>query len=113
GSLLLGRRMDRARAPLFAYALLEGAIALTAALTPFLVDAVRWAYLQLGGSEALGPVGAAVVRLLLSVLVIGPPAFLMGGTLPAIGRAVTAAADVGRRGVALLYGVNTLGAVGG
>jgi spermidine synthase len=37
----------------------------------------------------------------------------MGGTLPAAARAIETAEDARRRGVALLYGVNTLGAVVG
>jgi len=41
------------------------------------------------------------------------PTFLMGGTLPAAVRAVTRAADSGRRSVGLLYALNTLGAVVG
>src|SRR5205814_1655070 len=39
--------------------------------------------------------------------------FTMGGTLPAAARAIAPADDEGRRTVALLYGVNTLGAVVG
>jgi predicted membrane-bound spermidine synthase len=37
----------------------------------------------------------------------------MGGTLPAAARSVETNDDAGRRVVALLYGVNTLGAVAG
>ena len=37
----------------------------------------------------------------------------MGGTLPAAVRAVTTAADVHRRALGVLYGLNTLGAVFG
>src|SRR3989442_2367325 len=41
------------------------------------------------------------------------PTVAMGGTLPAAARAVTHAADVRRQDLAVLYAVNTLGAVGG
>jgi spermidine synthase len=37
----------------------------------------------------------------------------MGGTLPAAARAASTSDDAGRRSVALLYGINTLGAVAG
>src|SRR5882724_13353289 len=52
-------------------------------------------------------------RLALAVVVLGLPAVLMGGTLPAAVRAVERGADAGRRRTGLLYGANTLGAVGG
>jgi spermidine synthase len=68
-------------------------------------------YLASGGSAALGSGGATLVRVLLSVVVLGPATFLMGGTLPAAARAVERNDDGARRNVATLYGVNTLGAV--
>jgi predicted membrane-bound spermidine synthase len=113
GSFVLGSRAERWKNPLRAYAFLEGGILIGAALSPFILDGVRALYLGLGGSAKLGGVGATLVRLLLATLVIGGPAFLMGGTLPAIGRYVTSAQDLGRRGLALIYGANTLGAVAG
>ncbi|HUF78016.1 MAG TPA: fused MFS/spermidine synthase [Thermoanaerobaculia bacterium] len=113
GSLLLGPRADRARSPLGLYARLEVGIAVGAALSPLLVAAIRWLYLEVGGTERLGLVGGTAARLALAALVLGVPAFLMGGTLPATVRAVTRSADAGRRRVGLLYAANTLGAVAG
>lgn len=113
GGLILGRRADRQRDPLRFYALLEAGISIGAGLSPWLVLLVQKSYIALGGSEALGPVGGSAVRLLLSVLVLGGPTFLMGGTLPAMARAVEEASDPGRRATGLLYAVNTLGAVAG
>src|SRR5262245_10847450 len=111
GGLWFGRRVERSQAPLRFYAVLEAGIALLSACTPWLIDGVRAVYLWTGGSPALGPVGSAAVRLVLSALVLGPATWLMGGTLPAIARAAETDADPARRRVALLYGVNTLGAV--
>lgn len=111
GSLVLGPRADRSRNPLAFYAHLEIGIALAAGVTPVLVTGVRQLYFALGGSETLGLTGGTAVRLLLAALVLGLPAFLMGGTLPATVRAITASGDLGRRGLGLLYAVNTLGAV--
>lgn len=113
GSLLLGPWADRSPSPLRLYARLEVGIALAAAATPLLVEGVRWLYTVLGGTGALGFTGGTVVRLVLSAAVLGLPAFLMGGTLPATVRAVTGATDQGRRGLGLLYAANTLGAVAG
>src|SRR5262245_45448493 len=113
GGLLLGPRADRHPRPLFLYAQLEGIVALSAALTPFLLALVRAAYLATGGSAALGAVIATGGRVVLSALVLAVPTFAMGGTLPAAARAATRDADVGRQDVAALYALNTLGAVVG
>jgi spermidine synthase len=111
GGLLLGRRADRHPSPLSLYAGLEAGIAISAGLSPLLLAAVEWLYIAMGGSARLGLAGSSAVRLLLSLVVLGLPTFLMGGTLPAVARAVERRADFGRRTVGLLYAVNTLGAV--
>jgi len=111
GSLVLGKRADRVARPLRMVALLEAGIALGAALSPALLLAARWVYVAVGGTTALGPLGGTVARLLLAALVLLGPTFLMGGTLPAAARAAAHGQDLRRRSTALLYGVNTLGAV--
>ncbi|HEY4591201.1 MAG TPA: spermidine synthase, partial [Thermoanaerobaculia bacterium] len=111
GGLLLGKRADRHPSPLGLYAGLEAGIAISAGLSPLLLALVEWLYVAMGGSARLGLAGSSAVRLLLSLAVLGLPTFLMGGTLPAVARAVEGRADFGRRVVGLLYAVNTLGAV--
>jgi spermidine synthase len=111
GGLWWGRRVERTGQPLRFYALLELAIAATSGATPLLLYGVRLLYVETGGSLTLGLAGSTLVRLALAALVLGPPTFLMGGTLPAIARAIETEGDRTRRGVAVLYGVNTLGAV--
>ncbi len=113
GGWLFGRRAERSANPLQLYAHLELAISAAAAASPFLVTAVRALYILSGGSQSLGGLGATVVRLLLTVLVLGPTTVLMGGTLPAAARAVESAGDASRRRVAVLFGLNTFGAVVG
>src|SRR5262245_57027649 len=113
GGLLIGPRADRHRRPLWLYARLEALVALTAALTPPLLSLVRAAYIAAGGTQSLGLAGGTVVRLVLSAIVLAVPTVLMGGTLPAAARAVEVATERGRRNVAALYGINTLGAVAG
>ncbi|HUE29499.1 MAG TPA: fused MFS/spermidine synthase, partial [Verrucomicrobiae bacterium] len=108
-----GRRADRAQSPLRLYADLETGVTVAAAATPLLLGVVARVYFLLGGTAVLGLAGATVVRLALAAAVLGLPAVLMGGTLPAAVRAVERGADAGRRGAGLLYGANTLGAVGG
>jgi spermidine synthase len=113
GGALLGRRVDRFDNPLRFYARLETMVAVASALTPAILWATRKVYMGLGGSLAMGATGSTLVRLLLTAAVLGVPTFLMGGTLPAAVRSIETAEDGPRRGVGLLYGTNTLGAVAG
>ncbi|OJH42592.1 fused MFS/spermidine synthase [Cystobacter ferrugineus] len=113
GGALLGARVDRNKRPLAFYADLELLIALSAALTPLLVWLVRTLYVTLGGTVSLGLGVGSLVRLLLSTLVLAVPTLLMGGTLPAAARAAETPEDIRRRALAVLYGLNTLGAVAG
>ena len=113
GGLLIGPRADRHPRPLGLYARLEALVAVSAALTPTLLWLVREIYIGLGGTGALGAFGGTLLRLVLSALVLGVPTFMMGGTLPAAARDVEVSEDARRRSTALLYGLNTLGAVTG
>ncbi len=113
GGLWLGRRADRSKNPLAMYGWLEIGIATSAALSPLLLMVAETIYFGMGGSFVLGVVPTAIVRLLLAIVVIGLPTFLMGGTLPAAARAVESSDDARRYRVALLYGINTFGAVSG
>lgn len=113
GGWRLGKRADASANPLAMYANLEVAVAIAASTTPALVWVANTVYVASGGSASLGIGGASLLRLLLTVIVLGPATFLMGGTLPAAARAVEHEDDGARRRVATLYGVNTLGAVAG
>ena len=111
GSIYLGKRADQHPKPLLFYAQLELAVALSAALTPFLLLPARALYLALGGSQALGIWGSTVIRLALALILLIVPTFCMGGTLPALLAFVQSNRDPKRRTVSLLYGFNTAGAV--
>ena len=113
GSAILGRRSENKADPLRFYAQLELMIAGSAAITPALLWAIRHAYVAMGGTLTLGLFAGTIVRLVMSALAIGFPTFLMGGTLPAVARAAATSEDTNRRSVALLYGINTFGAVAG
>jgi spermidine synthase len=113
GNALVGRYADRVSHPLRLYAQLELAISLLAAISPWLVAVIRAVYVASGGQETLGLSGATAARLLGAALVLGPPTFLMGGTLPAAARAVVLPSEDGRQSIGWLYGLNTLGAVVG
>jgi spermidine synthase len=111
GNALLGKRADATANPLRLYAWLELSISLLCAASPLLLSVIRSIYIAAGGQETLGLGGATLARAVGSILVLGVPTFLMGGTLPAAARAVTSPRDASRRDVGLLYGLNTLGAV--
>jgi spermidine synthase len=110
GSIILGRRVDRASSPLRLYATLEAIVCATAAISPLLIRGARGVYAATGGVSTLGSFGAAIVRLLLAAIVLLPPTIAMGGTLPALIRAV---GDDSRKAVAALYGANTIGGCAG
>ncbi len=111
GGALLGKRADVHPRPLRFYGNLELSIAATVVLSQFLLWIIAKVYFGLGGSVTLGLFFATILRLILATLVLAVPTILMGGTLPAAARAVETNDDFARRRVALLYGVNTLGAV--
>jgi spermidine synthase len=113
GGWLLGPRADRHPRPLLFYAALEALVAALAAASPLLMAGISAVYLALGGTVVLGTWGGTAVRLALAALVLLPPTVLAGGTLGAAARSVESADDLRRRGTALLYGVNTLGALAG
>ena len=113
GSALLGKRAESTPRPLAFYAKLELLIAVSAALTPVLIWLIRAAYIASGGTFAMGAFVGTFVRLLLAAIVLAIPTLLMGGTLPAMARFAVSDEDGSRRGLALLYGMNTLGAVAG
>jgi spermidine synthase len=113
GGIVIGERVELSRNPLRVYGALEIGVAISAGLTPLLFFAVRAAYLAMGGSFGMPGFLVAPVRLLLATLVLAIPTVLMGGTLPAVARAAESDDDTERSSVAILYGMNTLGAVAG
>ncbi len=113
GNAIVGRWADRVTKPLKVYAILELGIALTALLSPWLIDLSRQLYTSLGGQATLGFWPATLVRLALASVVLLIPTMLMGGTLPVAAKAATSRKDIHRKSLAIVYGFNTLGAVVG
>lgn len=113
GSAWLGRRAETSPHPLRSYALLELGVAAAAFASPFLLRAMTAAYRSTGGVLALGPTLATLVHVMLAVAVLGPPCFLMGGTLPMAARAIERDDDRRRGSTGLLYGLNALGGLTG
>jgi predicted membrane-bound spermidine synthase len=113
GAWIGGRIAARRTDPLLIYALCEGAIGLYCALTPWLFEAIKAAYVPLAGGLAPDAPVLIVLRVLLGGGALLVPTVLMGITLPALARFFEPAEASMGRSVAALYGANTLGAAFG
>ena len=103
---LLARYISPAKHPLRIFAALEAAIGGCGALLIVVMPLVGRLYTAMDGG---GP-SSIVLRALASLLLLLPPAMLMGATLPAIARYVEAT-PAGAARLGLFYGGNILGAV--
>ncbi len=109
GGLLGGRWASRTANGVAAYGKIEIGIGLYALVVPFLLALYPVLNRTLLSGLPFWP--AAVVRFLLSLVVLILPTLLMGATLPLLIAAVSRGdVAIGAR-VGLLYGINTLGAV--
>ena len=94
-----------------AYGLIEIAVGLYALAVPAIFAVFPW--LGRGWLAELSFWPAALVRFALALAVLIAPTIGMGMTLPFLTRAVVRDPAAAGRGIAILYGVNTLGAVSG
>jgi len=113
GGWFWGRRAVRIRRPLRAYAALEAGVA-ASALFYFGLQRIYYVvypplYDMLGNAPGI----FAGVKLVLGVLILFPPAFFMGGTLPMVSQHLVRHAERLGRTSSALYFVNTMGAAGG
>jgi spermidine synthase len=109
GGAVFGHLAARVARPLRAFGLLELAVAVTALAYFGLVAAVEGALPTLELTAAAGAASDTLLRAGVATLVLFPPAFLMGGTLPmAVQHAVERSEDLAVTGSAL-YAVNTTG----
>jgi spermidine synthase len=107
-------RNERLRlAPLRAYAGLELGIGLYALAFPFLVTILEALYPALFRLLEGHALALSLARFLLAFLLLLPPTFLMGASLPVIAEAVVAPPSRVAERVARLYALNTLGGVAG
>jgi spermidine synthase len=109
GSVIAGKRV-RSAAPLRWYAYAEWAIGASAMLSTWLISLLP------DLMRAIGPIFRPDLRVLvyfvLAAVVLLPPTFAMGTTLPLLTAFMTEDGRVGKS-AGLLYGANTLGAVAG
>jgi len=113
GSYWISRRADRFEKPLFVYGLMEIGIGVYAAWTFVLLQFIQNAYTTIAITLTPGPALFAFIRLALSFLILFPPCFFMGATLPVLVKFYVHEKRTIGSGTALLYGLNTAGAVVG
>jgi len=106
GGALFGRRADRAERPLRLFAMLEAGTGLLALATTLVLAHAARTFVALETTAV--PLAWALL-----FAMIGLPALLMGGTLPALVRAVAPAEGTVARASGRLYAANTGGAIAG
>jgi spermidine synthase len=111
GGYTLGRLADRTPSALRIYGWLEIGVGLTAILGFALLGLLDRVHVAVASHLAPDSIVLLLVRVGLAAVVVLPPTFLMGGTLPAIARAVVGRIDSIGREVGTLYALNTAGAV--
>lgn len=107
GARWAGNRSVGAKRPLATYAALE---ALTGVLGVGLYPVLKHLGVVIASIDPGTGVGGMAVRVLVSALLLLPPTFLMGATLPFISVGTIERDDETGPGTALIYGLNTLGA---
>jgi spermidine synthase len=106
GSLLLPRFVPTTSHPVQVYAKLEAGIGIAGLLILVVLPYAGGLYTTIGGPGF----GGLLVRGLIAALVLLPPTLMMGATLPAIARYVTATPS-GVSWLGFFYGGNIVGAV--
>lgn len=111
GSFLFGRIADRVSRPLRLYAWLEIGIGFYGVLYSPILESTREIFFSLASGMEGGGIGPTLIKLTLAFLTLILPTCLMGGTLPVLSRFfIRDLGNVGKR-VALLYFINSFGAV--
>jgi predicted membrane-bound spermidine synthase/tetratricopeptide (TPR) repeat protein len=113
GAYLIGRRADAVASPLRWYGICELLIGLLALATPLEIAALVNASVGLYEQIPEQPLARYVVQFLITLLVIGPPCILMGGTLPLLIRQLTARDGSLDQATGWLYAINTFGGAAG
>ncbi|MEX0676821.1 MAG: tetratricopeptide repeat protein [Pirellulales bacterium] len=113
GAYLFGRSADRAAIPLRWYGVCELLIGAMALVIPFEIAALVDASVGLYARIPEQPLLRYLVQFCITLLVVGPPCVLMGGTLPLLIRQLTARDGSLDQATGWLYAINTFGAAAG
>ena len=115
GAFYWGKSADRSVVPLKLYGQLELVIGLYCFLYPFLMILAEKIFILVaaGGHLASNQILLILAKFFLSVLTLLLPAFCMGGTLPVLLKLLTRNINETGKEVAVLYWINSFGAVVG
>ena len=114
GSYFFGRWSERARDPLRIYMYVELGIAATSLIAYLVIETLPvYRYLYEYAYNNLGFYGLSIARLLLSTLVLLPPVFLIGGTMPLLAKYFLRDPAILGSSFSRIYYLNTLGACAG
>ncbi|NGP53119.1 fused MFS/spermidine synthase [Thioalkalivibrio sp. XN8] len=114
GSYFFGKWSERTRDPLRIYLYVEIGIAATSLLAFLVIETLPvYRYLYEYAYNNLGFYGLSLARLLLSTLVLLPPVFLIGGTMPLLAKYFLRNREQLGSSFSKLYYLNTLGAATG
>jgi len=114
GSYYFGKWSERTENPLRVYMYVEVLIAVASLASFLIIDQLPvYRYLHEAAYNNLDFYGLSIVRLMLSVVVLLPPVFLIGGTMPLISKYFLTSSTTLGSGFSRLYYLNTLGAFAG
>jgi len=114
GSYFFGKWSEKTRNPLRIYMYVELGIAVFSLASYLVIESLPiYRYVYEYSYNNLGFYGVSLIRLGLSLLVLLPPVFLIGGTMPLISKYFLTASTTFGSGFSRLYYLNTLGACAG
>jgi len=114
GSYFFGKWSERTKNPLRVYMYVEVCIAIASVASYLVIDYLPvYRLLYESAYNNLDLYGMSVVRLLLSLVVLLPPVFLIGGTMPLVSKYFLTASSTFGSGFSRIYYLNTLGAFAG
>jgi len=114
GSFFFGKWSEKSRNPLRLYMYVELGIAAFSLASYLAIESLPvFRYLYEYAYNNLDFYGISLIRLALSILVLLPPVFLIGGTMPLISKYFLTTSTTFGAGFSRLYYLNTLGAFAG
>lgn len=112
GSWFYGKRSERMANPLRAYAWLELGIGLAGLVFLGVLSVFHGVYPRM--YQAVGPgTSLLLLKCLLTFVMVFPPSFFMGGTIPVLGKHLIRTRGAFGSIAARIYGINTIGAATG
>jgi spermidine synthase len=114
GSYFFGKWSEKTENPLRIYMYVELGIAVSSLASYLIIDYLPvYRYLHEYAYNNLDFYGISLIRMLLSVVVLQPPVFLIGGTMPLIAKYFLTASKTLGSNFSRIYYLNTLGAFTG